>query len=171
MDFFEIVHARHSVRAFVETPVEDEKVRRILEVANRAPSAGNLQGYEIYVVRQEQHKRALVRAAYDQEFLAEASLVLIFCANPSRSAVRYAERGEQLYSVQDATIACTYAMLAAAALGLASVWVGAFQEDGVRQAIGISQELVPVAMLPLGYAGKEPRQTPRRGLRDIIHET
>ncbi|MBU4225016.1 MAG: nitroreductase family protein, partial [Chloroflexi bacterium] len=73
-------------------------------------------------------------------------------------------------SVQDATIACTYAMLAATALGLSTVWVGAFEEDAVREALGIPQELLPVAMLPIGYAGKKPRITPRRELNDLLHE-
>jgi nitroreductase len=73
--------------------------------------------------------------------------------------------------VQDATIACTFAMLAAKALGLATVWVGAFDEDAVRIALGIPKELRPVAMLPVGYAAKKPRITPRRELGDLVHET
>jgi nitroreductase len=170
MDFFEIIAARHSTRAFTEQPVEEEKTQKILEAANRAPSAGDLQGYEIYRVSKAEHKSALVQAAWAQEFIAEAPLVLVFCANPARSAVWYKERGERLYSLQDATIACTFAMLAASALGLSSVWVGAFEEVAVRVAIGIPQELTPVAILPIGYAGKKPRITPRRELEELVHE-
>jgi nitroreductase len=170
MDFFKVIDGRHSMRAFTGTPVEQEKLARMLEVANQAPSAGNLQGYEIYVVRQAGQKEGLVKAALDQQYLADAPVVLIFCTNPARSAVWYKKRGEKLYSVQDATIACTYAMLTAAALGLSTVWVGAFNEQGVREAVGIPKELIPVAMLPVGYAGKQPRVTPRRELKDIVHE-
>ncbi len=169
-DFFQVVEERRSMRAFAPTPVEAEKLKRILEVVNRAPSAGNLQGYEIFVVRKAEQKQALVKAAYDQQFIAEAPLVLIFCANPARSAVRYRERGENLYSVQDATIACTYAMLAATALGLSSVWVGAFDEQAVRRAADIPADLTPVAMLPVGYASELPPATPRRSLDEIVHE-
>ena len=169
MEFFQVISERHSMRKYANTPVEEEKLRRILEITNQAPSAGNLQGYEVYVVRSEEKRKALVSAALGQEFLFEAPLVLIFCANPARSTVWYKERGERLYSVQDATIACTFAMLTATALGLATVWVGAFDEQGVRAAAGIPEELVPVAMLPVGYAGKQPRIMPRRELKDIIH--
>ena len=170
MDFFEVVNERHSMRAFADRPVETEKVQKILETANRAPSAGDLQGYEIYLVTRPEHRSALVRAAFVQDFIAEAPVVLIFCANPARSAVRYKQRGIQLYSVQDATIACTFAMLAATALGLSTVWVGAFDGEAVREAVGIPQDLTPVAMLPIGYAGKKPRITPRRELSDLVHE-
>ncbi|MEZ0396091.1 MAG: nitroreductase family protein [Anaerolineales bacterium] len=169
-DFFQVVEERRSMRAFAPAPVEEDKLQRILEVANRAPSAGNLQGYEIFVIRKAGQKQALVEAAYDQRFIAEAPLVLIFCANPSRSAVRYLERGRNLYSVQDATIACTYAMLAATALGLSSVWVGAFDEQAVRRAADIPSDLVPVAMLPIGYASEAGYSTPRRSLDEIVHE-
>jgi nitroreductase len=170
MEFFEVVEKRHSIRKYNETPVEEEKLQQILQTINRAPSAGDLQGYEVFVVRKTEHRQALVVAADGQAFLAEAPVVLVFCSNPARSAVWYKKRGIKLYSVQDATIACTFAMLAACALGLATVWVGAFSEQAVRKAISLPDDLMPVAMLPVGYAAKEPRITPRRELADLVHE-
>jgi nitroreductase len=170
MDYFEVVQSRHSIRSYSSQPVEEEKLQKILAAANQAPSAGNLQGYEIFVVRKHEQRQALVNAALGQEFLAEAPLALVFCANPERSATRYRERGVNLYCIQDATIACTFAMLAATALGLSTVWVGAFQEEPVRAAAGIPPDLLPVAVLPVGYAAGEPRIRPRRELMDIVHE-
>jgi nitroreductase len=61
-------------------------------------------------------------------------------------------------------------MLAAKALGLDTVWVGAFVEESVRKAIQIPDNLRPVSILPIGYAGKEPRIRPRRELKDLVHE-
>ncbi len=169
MEFFEVIRHRHSIRAFTAQAVEPEKIQAILEAANAAPSAGNLQGYEIFAVTNRDVLRALMRAAYEQEFIAQAQMALVFCAHPARSAVKYGERGIQLYCIQDATIACAYAQLAATTLGLASVWVGAFNDDAVRTAIGIGKDLQPVAMLPLGYPGKEPKIRPRRALSDLVH--
>ncbi|MFQ5420923.1 MAG: nitroreductase family protein, partial [Anaerolineae bacterium] len=63
----EVVNNRHSVRAFMPEPIESEKLQQILEAVNRAPSAGNLQGYEIYVVTNAAKKRALARAALEQD--------------------------------------------------------------------------------------------------------
>ncbi len=170
MDFFKTVEDRHSMRKYVETPVEDEKLQKILETANKAPSAGNLQGYEIYVVHKLEQRQALVNASWDQGFLAEAPVVLIFCANPARSAEKYKQRGIELYSIQDATIACAFAILAAKAQGLDTVWVGAFDEAAVSEIAHIPLDLRPVAMLPIGYAGKVPSVRPRRELRDLVHE-
>ncbi|MFN4217846.1 MAG: nitroreductase family protein [Candidatus Bipolaricaulia bacterium] len=168
MDFFTVLRERHSVRSFAERPVEPEKLQAILEAANRAPSAGNLQAYEIYVVTRPAVLKALMRAAFEQKFVAQAPVVLVFCAHPACSASSYGERGATLYSIQDATIACAYAQLAATALGLGSVWMGAFDEDAVRRALGIGDELVPVALLPIGYAAESPEITPRRALEDLV---
>jgi nitroreductase len=168
MEFFNAVRARRSVRAFSAQPVETKKLQQILDAANRAPSAGNLQAYAIYAVTKHAALNALVGAARGQEFIAQAPVALVFCSDPARSAQRYTQRGISLYCIQDATIACAYAQLAATALGLASVWVGAFDEDAVRQAIGVGNELRPVAILPIGYAAEEPAQRTRRAQSDLV---
>jgi nitroreductase len=170
MDFFDVVKERQSIRAYNAQSIESEKLQQILEAINRAPSAGNLQAYEVYLVCDVKHKTALAKAAYEQEFIAQAPVVLVFCAHANRSAIRYQERGKQLYCVQDATIACTFAMLAATALGLATVWVGAFDDDEVRRTIGAPTTHRPVAMLPVGYADESPRIRRRRSLNDLVHQ-
>jgi len=170
MDFLELVKRRRSTRAYAAKPVEPDKLQKILAAANAAPSAGNLQAYEIYRVIHPERKRALARAALHQTFVAAAPELLVFCAHPARSAPRYRQRGVKLYSVQDATIACTFAMLAATALGLSTVWVGAFDDEAVRKALGAPDAHVPVAMLPIGYAAETPELTLRRSLDDLVHQ-
>jgi nitroreductase len=170
MEFFEVVKRRRSTRAYAAKPIEMEKLDTILAAANAAPSAGNLQAYEIYRVTSPERKRALAKAAWDQNFVAAAPELLVFCAHPARSAVRYRQRGVKLYAVQDASIACTFAMLAASALGLSTVWVGAFDDNAARRAIGAPDGHVPVAMLPIGYAAETPELTLRRPLDDLVHE-
>lgn len=160
---------RHSVRAFTSRPIEDSKVRQILEAANSAPSAGNIQSYEVFLIQDEGKKRELALAAFAQSFVAEAPMVLVFCANPER-AKKYGKRGRTLYSIQDATIAAAHSQLAATALGLASVWVGAFDDADVLKALGNPEGLVPVAIIPIGCPAGEPEATLRRKLDDIVHK-
>ncbi len=168
MEFFEVIRNRHSIRGFTAQPIEPEKLQAILGAANAAPSAGNLQGYEIFAVTKRDILLALQRASFDQEFIGQAQIALVFCAHPARSAVKYGERGIQLYCLQDATIACAFAHLAATALGLASVWVGAFNDAMVSAAIGVGDDLKPVAILPMGYPGKPPKIRPRRELSELV---
>jgi nitroreductase len=170
MDFFEAAKQRRSVRAFRAEAVPEDTLVRILETLNLAPSAGNLQSYEVYLVRDAERKAALVTAARGQEFLLQAPVVLVFCANAQRAEERYGMRGIDLYSVQDASIACSYAMLAATASGLATTWVGSFSEAQVSHLLGLPEDQRPVALLPIGYAAETPPARKRRPLGDLIHE-
>lgn len=169
MDFFEVLQKRYSVRAYKPDPIDDATLTKILEAVNSAPSAGNLQAYEVILVRDPERKRQLARASWDQWFIAEAPVVLVFVANPERNR-RYGKRGAELYCVQDATIACSYAQLAATALGLGSCWIGAFDDDKVREVVEIPQNMRPVAILPIGVPADMPEPKERRPLGDLVHE-
>jgi nitroreductase len=168
MDYFEVVKSRRSVRAFQTQPVEEEKIRRIIETVNLAPSAGDLQAYKIVVVKDPKRRNALAKAAWDQGFIAEAPVSLVFLAHPERSSRKYGQRGSELYCLQDAAIAASYAQLAATALGLASTWVGAFDDESVAKTVEATGTERPVAILPIGYAAETPDITPRRAIDEIL---
>jgi nitroreductase len=170
LDFFEVIDRRFSVRSFQSAPVENRQLQAILEAANSAPSAGNLQAFEVVVIRDTGRKRQLAKASLDQSFIAEAPLALVFLANPDRNRAKYGSRGAELYSVQDTTIASTYAQLAATATGLGTCWVGAFNEDKVREIVGAPASWRPVAILPLGVPAEVAGVRERRALGDLVHE-
>lgn len=169
MNFFETVEARQSIRMYQEKEIEPEKLEAILNAVNRAPSAGNCQAFQVHVVRQATQKKALAEAALRQEFVAQAPVVLAFSTHAALAA-RYGKRGEQLYCIQDASVAVAYAQLAATALGLATCWVGAFNEEMVARTLQLSSDLRPVAMLPVGYPAEKPQRTSRRPLAELVKE-
>ncbi|MFC1750152.1 nitroreductase family protein [Pseudomonadota bacterium] len=168
-NFFETIRHRHSVRNYQkDIPVEKEKLHAILETACSAPSAGDLQSYKIVVVTNTEKRKALSAAADGQDFIADAPVCLVFCADPKRSADKFGERGRTLYALQDTTIAAAYAQLAVVAAGMASTWVGYFDETKVKEVIECKEKLTPVAMLSLGYPAELPEPTGRRKLDDIV---
>jgi nitroreductase len=170
MDFFQTVHARQSVRAYQPKPVEARPLDAILSAANQSPSAGNLQAYEIIVVSDAATIQKLTDACFNQGFIAQAPMLLVFCADTPRSAAKYGPAGEQLFAVQDATIATAYAQLAATALGLATCWIGAFREQDIATLLSLRPGLRPIAMLPLGWPAETPPRTPRRELSELVQE-
>ena len=97
-------------------------------------------------------------------------MLLIFCAHQARSAVKYGAQGGEFFSLQDATIACAYAELATAALGLGTVWIGALDLPVVRRLTGIPEAWKPIALLPIGYRKETPQPTTRRRLNEVAHE-
>ena len=169
MELFEAFRQRYSVRAFQNTPLSEQSITAILEAANGAPSAGNLQAYEIVVVRDADRKRELAKVSLDQFFLADAPVVLVFCANPERNRDKYGDRGTERYCVQDATVACAYAQLAATALGLGTCWIGAFDESAVGHVINAPAAWRPIAILPVGVPADTAKARGRRFLADLVH--
>lgn len=168
--FFDAVEARQSIRSYQPRPLEPDQLEKILQTAQRAPSAGNLQAYEIVVVKDPPTIRALAALCYNQMFIAQAPVVLVFCADPARSAARYGVKGETLYSLQDATIAAAYAELAVSALGLATCWIGAFDETELARRLKLRAGLRPVALFPIGWPAEQPPRTPRRPRDEVVHE-
>ncbi|HFC54019.1 MAG TPA: nitroreductase [Gammaproteobacteria bacterium] len=168
-DFFETVRHRHSIRKYqTDTPVEEEKLNAILEMACAAPSAGDLQAYHITVVRSEGIREQLAAAASGQQFIAEAPVVLVFSADPVRSAERFGERGATIYALQDTTIAATYVQLAVVAAGLSSTWVGEFDERRVRELLELEADRVPLSLLSIGYPAETGELSPRRPLNEMV---
>lgn len=170
MEFFETLQLRRSIRGFAPKPVDDSVIQQILEAANIAPSAGNLQAFEIAVVTDAPKITLLAETAFRQMFVAGAAVAIVFFANPERNREKYGALGESLFAPQDATIACAYAELAAAALGLGACWIGAFSDDDVvRTMAGAPASWKPVAMLAIGRRGDyQPDPRERRPLDDIV---
>lgn len=168
-DFFETVRHRHSIRKYrSDMPVEDEKLHAIIEMACAAPSAGDLQSYRIIVITDAAQRRQLSEIADNQTFISEAPVALLFCSEPMRAGKKYGERGENLYALQDATIAASYAQLAVVAAGLGSTWVGYFDNEKLKQDFGLEAGLEPVAVLSIGYPAELPEETHRRPIKEVV---
>lgn len=169
MELFEAVRGRRSVRSYGEGDLHEDHLKQILEAAICAPSAGNLQSWEFVIVRNNEGKRALAEAAYGQDFITEAPVVIVVCANRTRSASRYKERGRSLYSIQDTAAAIQNILLAAYALGYGSCWVGAFDEEKAAVIVHAPPEVRPIAIIPLGRPAESPEARSRLSLDRVAH--
>lgn len=154
MDAIEAINRRRCVRRFSGRPLDEEQAKKLLEAAVRAPSAGNLQPWHFYAVRDRATRQHLSAAALSQRHVAEAPLVIVVCADPERSAVRYGKRGRKLYCIQDCAAAVQNILLAAVAMDMAACWVGAFDEGEVGRILSLPHGRRPLAMVPAGYAAR-----------------
>ncbi len=167
MDLASIIRGRRSVRAFTDRPVPKSVLQELVELANWAPSAGNLQARDFIVVREPATRAALARAA-DQVELGSAAAVLVVSTNSSRIG-KYGARGRELFAVQDAAAATQNFLLAAHERGLGTVWMGSFDERAVREALGIPRESRPVALVAVGFPAEHPTAPERLPLTEILH--
>ena len=169
MDVFEAIKTRRSTRRYKSEDVSEEQVEKLLGAAIMAPSGGNMQPWDFIIIRGEEQKKALARAALGQMFIATAPVVIVVCANKPRTARRYGERGAELYSLQDTAAATQNMLLAATAMGLAGCWVGAFNDNAVSDVLGLPRNIRPVVILPIGVPDEFPRMPPRIALSEITH--
>jgi nitroreductase len=167
-EFLEFLSARCSVREYNDEKVTDNEVVFLFDCASTAPSAGNLEAWDVVLVRDPERMESLSDAALGQPQVKHAALLMVVCANYVRSMSRYGERGI-LYAVQDATIACTYLMLAGHAIHLRSCWVGAFDEEEVRAILGLPPHVRPVAILCIGKGRLPPDLTGRMPVAEHLH--
>lgn len=170
MELFEAIMNRRSIRKFKDEVPEDELIEKIIESGIWAPSAGDLQSWDAVIVKDDQIKVQIAVAAYVQEFVAKAPVLIVMCANMANAGARYGERGRELYCIQDASCAALNMMLRAYDLGLGSAWVGAFKEEDVANELGLPAHIRPVALIPIGYPDEEPETPPRRSIEDVIHK-
>ncbi|WP_290596123.1 MULTISPECIES: nitroreductase family protein [unclassified Archaeoglobus] len=164
----ELIFKRVSIRRFTSDDIDDKTLQLILEAANAAPSAGNLQARDFVVVRDKERKIKLAKAALKQMFIAEAPVVVVVCANYPRSMRVYGERGK-LYAEQDATAAVENILLAVTALDLGAVWVGAFDEREVSRILNLPEFVRPMAIVPIGHPAENPGRRSRYPVSMLTH--
>jgi nitroreductase len=167
MNILDVIVQRRSIRDFTDRQIPQELIAGLIESLRWAPSAGNMQSRKFYFVFNEEIKNNLAKAALNQDFIAKAPLVVVACAD-RRIAVRYGERGINLYSIQDVSASIMNMMLTAQAMGLGTVWVGAFHEFEVFELLDMPDYLRPISLIPIGFPAKIPMPTNRLSREEIV---
>lgn len=155
MDFLQLARERYSVRKYASTPVEAEKLQRILEAGRVAPTAANFQPQRFLVVSTSEGLRSLALAAN----IHGAPLAIVVCGLKDKAWKR-PQDGHQMVDI-DTTIATTHMMLQAWSEGIGSCWITWFDPAIVRREFSLPDHVTPVNILVLGYA-EGPAQTPCR---------
>lgn len=161
LDVFETIKARRSIRKYKPRPIPDEKLRIIFEAARLAPSAANRQPWGFVVVRDSERKKALAKIANNQMFLADAAVIVAAVGDPEVS---------KKWCEKDVMIAVEHLALTAAASGCGTCWIGAFNENEVKNLLSIPERLSVVALLPIGVPDEAPPSRPRKEFSEIYFE-
>lgn len=162
MSVMEIIQKRRSIRSYTDRPVEEEKLQAVLEAGRLAPSAMNKQEWQFYVVRNKDLRTRLVAACGGQKMVGEAPVVLVVGSREGGTMLC----GQKRSSV-DSSIAMSFMMLEATEQGLGTCWLGAFENDKVKQVLNIPEEISVVAVSPLGYAAEQPLPRPRKPMEEV----
>jgi len=166
MDFQELMTQRCSVRGYKPEAVEEEKLQAVLEAARMAPTAKNLQAFQLLVIHTAGRQEELAQI-YFQPWFVQAPLVLAFCATPDV----FAEKPQNWrdYREINAGIVASHIALAAAEQGLGTCIIGAFDIPAAQRVLGIPEQVYPVLLMTLGYAdANATRPKARKALADLV---
>ena len=160
MEFSNVVNARYSVRKYKDTPVEADKLERILKSASLAPTAKNTNCVRIYAVTDKQ-KIAALKEVTPCTF--DAPLLLVVCSDENEAWV--SSRTGKSHGMMDASIAADHMMLTAVNEGLGTCWVCLFDPALMKEALKMPENVCPHCIIVCGYAADDSVPNERHGIR------
>ncbi len=168
-DILDLIKSRRTIRKFTPQQISWENVSRIIDAGRHAPSSGNIQNWKFVVCFEPAVRQKLAELAYEQYDLATAPILIVILAEVDKAERYYGLRGERLYSIQNCAAAIQNMILEAHSLGIGSNWVGAFDEDGLKQMLKIPDYARPQAILALGYPAEHPPKPPKYPLETVTY--
>jgi len=164
MNLYEVIKSRYSVRSYLDRPVEQEKLDRILDAARLAPSGSNRQPWKFVVVRDTETRKKLVPACSNQEFVGQAPVVIAGVGLMPDRIMSCGVPGDPV----DVAIALEHVALAATAEGLGTCWIGSFHQDQIRTLLGIPANAKVIEVMTLGYPADHPQPKTRKPMKELV---
>jgi nitroreductase len=171
MEFAEVVRKRKMIRSYLDQPVDPRALERILDVARRGPSAGHSQGQYLVVVTDAATRKAIAELGNEAHYVASgmspwmstAPVHVVVCVREDDYHDRYREpdkltdEGTELdwpvpYWWVDAGATLMLVLLAAVDEGLSAGLFGSHRLDGLKELLGIPDDVAPVGIITVGHA-------------------
>lgn len=147
MEVKEAIERRRSVRSYEDREVARSTLEDIMESVRMAPSASNRQDWKFVLVDEDSVKDQLYKAANEQSFVREAPVVIAGVATEPEEKMSC----EVKAGTVDLSIALDHLTLRAAEEGLGTCWIGAFDQEKVKEILEIPGDHKVIALMPLGY--------------------
>jgi len=181
MNLYDLMMKRRSVRVFKDQEISESIIEQLVDVANQAPTGGNIQPLSIILVRNSEARKKLAALSGDQPWVRNAPLTMIFCLDFYRIK-KWAElcqtdfRGEQavnhfLIAYADLMVAAQNVVILAESFGLGSVYIGSIQHeiDETRRFFEIPEYVLPMMLLSIGVPKSIPQSIPKLKKEAVVH--
>jgi len=164
MELIQEIEHRQSTRVYQATPVENEKLERVLDAGRRAPSAKNRQPWRFIVLTESNIRSSIQEAAFGQEHVGQAPVIIAMCT----TNVDYRMPNGQHSHPMDLSFACAFMMMQAEAEGLGNCVITTFDEMEVKQQLSVPYSMRICMLLLIGYAGENPLKAQRMPRNRVI---
>jgi len=164
MQFREVLRKRRSIRAYKVNPIPEASLSRIWEAVQLAPTACNLQPFQFLLLLSDAKKETVYRW-YQSTWLRQAPAIIVALGNRELAWKRL--NGTSIHSV-DTAIAMEHLMLAAAAEGLGTCWICAFDQDLLHAELELAPEWEILAITPIGFPAESPPERNSKPVKDLV---
>lgn len=177
----EYVKQRRTIRKYADKSIEPSLLHELLQVSGRASTMGNLQLYSVVVTRDEEMKKKLAPAHFNQPMVTQAPVVLTFCADFRRTSIWCEERKavpgyDNFLSFFNASIdtllyAQTFCTLAEEkGLGICYLGTTIYNPDPIIDTLQLPRLVMPVTTVTVGWPAEHPAQPDRLPVESYVHE-
>lgn len=160
MSLLDLILTRRSIRRYENKDIPEEVLQQILETGRQAPSAANRQPIHFVIVTDRDILKNLCDNLINR-FVKYAPVAIVGCAD-----IKSLLTGK--WAVVDATIAMENMVIAAWTLGIGSCWIGACNEEKVKELLKIPDKWKFVALLTFGYPAEQPKQRKKKPLEKMF---
>ena len=167
MEFDKLISERYSVRSFLDTPLTQEDIDKIISASHLAPTGCNFQPQKILVLNTPDSMEKL-RPCTKYHFNAPSAMLVCYDENQSWTRPYDGEKSAKV----DASIVATHIILKAHDIGVGCCWVMCFEPDKLIKAFNIPKNYIPSALLIMGYPSKTAKPSPLhskfRPIEDVV---
>ncbi|MGM0405553.1 MAG: nitroreductase family protein [Thermoplasmatota archaeon] len=157
MDVLKAIKKRQSVRNYTGEEIPKRELLKLLDAARSAPSAKNLQPWELVVVTDDRLKKDLVEIFHNQAFIADAGLVIIGLTENEK------------WADIDLAIALDHFSIAATALGMGTCWLGAFKSGKLRKKLNIPERFNITVCMSVGYPINKDNSPVKKSIHELVN--
>lgn len=157
MNVFQAIKQRHSVRSYTGASILDEDIEKMLKAARDAHSAKNIQPWKLIVITDRDRLKELVPTFKNQVFIENAGAVLVGITE------------DRKWAKIDLAIALDHLSLAAVELGLGTCWIGAYDEQELREKLNIPDEFDITICMSIGHPDGESSSPVKKSIDELVH--
>ncbi len=187
MELLSPILTRRSIRKYKNTPVEDAKLKLIIESARLAPSGDNSQPWKFIIIKSAEVRQKITQVSHNQKWMMQAPVFIVCVADMSVRLKDLRKRDQNISDtshldlqednserelkliIRDTTIAIDHLVLQSESMGLGTCWIAWFEQKDIKAVLNIPTDKYVVAVITLGYADQNPKPRPRKPLEDIIY--
>ena len=161
MSLIDFILTRRSIRRYETKDVPEEVLQHILKAGRQAPSAANRQPIRFVIVKDHDILKNLCDNLITR-FVKYATVAIVGCAD-----IKSLLTGK--WAVVDATIAMQNMVIAAWSLGVGSCWIGACDEEKVKELLKIPDKWKVVALITFGYPAEQPKPRKKKPIEELFN--